>query len=724
MDRTKIKTYMSSRNNVGIVVDNYKYRKDKILVSGDRSWRCVVKGCSARLNTNSSMSRIKNMTGHHTHEENTASQMESPTASALVVSTPLNSPTCEASPASDVSERNNEESCLDSSTAMWAVIDTLRDEVARLRVGLEAAATKACENCARVLHGTKIGTREIGTQTDSGDEDLSNLSGTKKAPNKPVSSPLVQSPKRTTAFMGAPRILADEEIWEDIQLYNSKEILVLQPAVCVQIRLSENDILEDLPGVHEDVKLVLAPISNASLSKQIENNKEGTHWSLVSIDLIKGEYYHLDSIPGLNESAAIDFGKKINKLFGFTPFVFKDKKCEVQQDSVSCGRYLIANIKEEVKLFKSGKTVQEPLRYISSTNNLPETKNRYELLAAESSAQTGAMSSSNGGSWQGKRKKRRRPNCRQHFMGIRGGEDDFRRTSQPKVPRRRLFVFSDSHGRGLQKRLSVNDDTDVFVYSCPGAPSSYILENSKDTVSRLTENDLAVIIAGANDMQGISPRNNKRSRVLPESIRRFVQHHGKHTNVVVSTFFHRHDLHPHSFINEEVHKNNDRLRRLSGDSGISILDTRGFGRRLFTRHGLHLNQSGKDQLCRQILKFLPGNVKRSRTGVQASGDGVIASVKSRGAGEVAAVVCGSELASAAVQRRSLAPDSGSMSVFPPLHPGVRSSSSGGDIAGSAGAPTGSSSGSPDGVSVPAECEVSPSGPCNSHNKSDFLGSLV
>lgn len=65
MKITKIKT---SRGKEGIEVRNYKYRKDKTLVTGEISWRCLSRTCSASLKTNHAVTVVKSSPPQHNHD--------------------------------------------------------------------------------------------------------------------------------------------------------------------------------------------------------------------------------------------------------------------------------------------------------------------------------------------------------------------------------------------------------------------------------------------------------------------------------------------------------------------------------------------------------------------------------------------------------------------------------------------------------------------------------
>ena len=72
------------------------------------------------------------------------------------------------------------------------------------------------------------------------------------------------------------------------------------------------------------------------------------------------------------------------------------------------------------------------------------------------------------------------------------------------------------------------------------------------------------------------------------------------TNVIVMTAPMRHDLMPSSCVNSEVVRFSRLLKeRMKLYTKIKILDT-DLNRDCFTKHGLHMNSSGKDQLIMKL----------------------------------------------------------------------------------------------------------------------------
>ncbi|KAG8246436.1 hypothetical protein J6590_094736 [Homalodisca vitripennis] len=165
----------------------------------------------------------------------------------------------------------------------------------------------------------------------------------------------------------------------------------------------------------------------------------------------------------------------------------------------------------------------------------------------------------------------------------------------------KLHIFADSHGKNIFHLLEqkVSSRCEVFINACSGASLSHVLENTHSMTKNFTKDDTIVIMAGANDLSDITPRNNRPARVLVGQMMNFIMNHN-HTNVIVVSMFHRHQDHWDSYINREVRRINMTLHECLEKVGASMVDVTMLGRRLFTQHGQHLNQLGKRVLSGMI----------------------------------------------------------------------------------------------------------------------------
>ena len=86
-------------------------------------------------------------------------------------------------------------------------------------------------------------------------------------------------------------------------------------------------------------------------------------------------------------------------------------------------------------------------------------------------------------------------------------------------------------------------------------------------------------------------------------LKNFVVNHSQ-TNFIVMCVPYRHDLDPNSCINDEVKVYNRKLKKylkVCENTQIIEIDS---NREQFTKHGLHLNLKGKDQIARKIVQTI------------------------------------------------------------------------------------------------------------------------
>ena len=119
-----------------------------------------------------------------------------------------------------------------------------------------------------------------------------------------------------------------------------------------------------------------------------------------------------------------------------------------------------------------------------------------------------------------------------------------------------------------------------------------IVNTMKEDIRTLKSDDVLIIWGGTND---IGKNNSK------EAIRHlctFIKNNRK-VNTIVLTAPPRNDL-PSSCINSEVSNYNRQLRRrLKQYNNIQILETN-LERKYFTKHGAHLNSSGKEYITQRL----------------------------------------------------------------------------------------------------------------------------
>ena len=144
----------------------------------------------------------------------------------------------------------------------------------------------------------------------------------------------------------------------------------------------------------------------------------------------------------------------------------------------------------------------------------------------------------------------------------------------------KLLSFGDSHARVCAARVKhlLGNDFEVFGSINPGSGMERIKNTAKVKVQQLTKKDAVVLWGGSNDIAS----NNSL-----EGLKHFLGFviNANHTNVILVSAEHRHDLISASCVNNEVEVFNRKLRkkleRLRKVEMIEVVNERIF----YTRHG-------------------------------------------------------------------------------------------------------------------------------------------
>jgi RNase H-fold protein (predicted Holliday junction resolvase) len=129
----------------------------------------------------------------------------------------------------------------------------------------------------------------------------------------------------------------------------------------------------------------------------------------------------------------------------------------------------------------------------------------------------------------------------------------------------------------------------------PGASTEEIINTVSKDIGKLTHKDVVVVWIGTRDVA-----RNESEKGLHQ-IKKFVENH-KQTNVIVMSVPHRHDLEEKSCVNDDVKRFNRKLRKFMkvlGNSNVIEVEAE---RDLFTKHGLHMNSRGKEQIAKRIVR--------------------------------------------------------------------------------------------------------------------------
>ena len=120
-----------------------------------------------------------------------------------------------------------------------------------------------------------------------------------------------------------------------------------------------------------------------------------------------------------------------------------------------------------------------------------------------------------------------------------------------------------------------------------------ILQTANKEIDVLTKKDIVVQWGGANDIA----RNESEKGLTYLS--KYVERR-KNTNIILVSAPKRHDLLNTSCVNSEVDKFDRKLhKKMKLHEHVKVIDSV-IQRGCFTRHGLHLNRLGKEQIATKV----------------------------------------------------------------------------------------------------------------------------
>jgi predicted RNase H-like nuclease len=165
-------------------------------------------------------------------------------------------------------------------------------------------------------------------------------------------------------------------------------------------------------------------------------------------------------------------------------------------------------------------------------------------------------------------------------------QNPFRGHHGPKI-----IIVGDSHSTNVKSYLPDNYKVQGLVK--PGTCSDRLTKTVMNAIKNLTKIDFLILWSGANDVA----KNNsmKAFRCLVDFAKNSI-----HTNVILTSVPHTHDLMSSSCVNEEVRAFNRKLmkiRKIFGHVSIMEVDP---NREYYTKHGHHLNNIGKAKVSKQL----------------------------------------------------------------------------------------------------------------------------
>jgi len=172
----------------------------------------------------------------------------------------------------------------------------------------------------------------------------------------------------------------------------------------------------------------------------------------------------------------------------------------------------------------------------------------------------------------------------------------------------KVLILGDSHARncsqGVKHNLKHNAEVQGIVK--PGADMETIVSSSIKSIKKFTKKDTVVVWGGTRDVG-----KNESAKGLHQ-LKNFIEQNSQ-TNFIMIGVPHRYDLDSKSCVNEEVKVYNRKLKKcLKTCENTEILEIDS-NRNLFTKHGLHLNSKGKDQIAEKIAQTIKIRINKKMT---------------------------------------------------------------------------------------------------------------
>jgi hypothetical protein len=168
--------------------------------------------------------------------------------------------------------------------------------------------------------------------------------------------------------------------------------------------------------------------------------------------------------------------------------------------------------------------------------------------------------------------------------------------------RHKILIIGDSHVRGLAGNINsrLSETFNVMGSIKPNADIEGITSSLHTSEEYFTKKDVIIFYGGTKDI------SKNESRKGFHSLKAFIQR-TDNTNVILLRAPLRYDLSPESCVNIEVKRFNKRLQNLANNfDHVNLLNV-STERIHHTKHGLHLNNKGKDRISHYLVNEIPRN---------------------------------------------------------------------------------------------------------------------
>jgi hypothetical protein len=167
-----------------------------------------------------------------------------------------------------------------------------------------------------------------------------------------------------------------------------------------------------------------------------------------------------------------------------------------------------------------------------------------------------------------------------------------------RAHKHKVWIIGDSQVRkcAAELRQTLDRRYEVMGFTKPGAQTSDIIKMVEEEIATFSSKDFFILWAGANYIS----KNNTKGAL--KSLTKFMKVY-KRANIVLINTPHRHDLLSTSCVNKKVVKFNRQLKKIIKlNTNVDLIEVE-LQRKHFTRHGQHLNHSGKEFLLSWQIKL-------------------------------------------------------------------------------------------------------------------------
>jgi lysophospholipase L1-like esterase len=158
-----------------------------------------------------------------------------------------------------------------------------------------------------------------------------------------------------------------------------------------------------------------------------------------------------------------------------------------------------------------------------------------------------------------------------------------------------VILIGDSHTRECAEKVSnyLGNTYEVTGYINPSTGLEVITNSAKKEIDHMTQKDVVIVCGGVNNI------NKNESNKGLKYVTHFVQNR-RNTTVIIMNAPHRFDLEETSCVNKEIKIFNRKLKQIMKRYNHTEVVDMNTNRDHYTRHGLHMNKTGKERITRNI----------------------------------------------------------------------------------------------------------------------------